>query len=228
MGAVFAATGIVSALYERERTGRGGLVKAGLYENNAFMVAQHMAAYAITGERPRPLPARSFGWAVYDVFETSDDERVFVAVVTDGQWRAFCDAFGLADLAAREDLATNRQRVDAREWLIPELGTVLARRTLDEICRLCDGAGVGFAPIRSPDELFDDPHLSQAGARVDIELEDGTRTWLPALPLELDGVRPRGGGNPPRLGEHTTEVAEALGYSSDEIDRLVEAGVLGA
>lgn len=227
MGAVFAVAGIVSALYERERTGRGALVKAGLFENNAFMVAQYMAAYAVTGEPARPLPARSFGWAVYDVFDTSDDERVFVAVVTDGQWRAFCEAFDLAALAARDGLATNPQRVDAREWLIPELAEVLARRTLAETCELCEAAGVGFAPIRSPDELFDDPHLSQPGARVDVELEDGTRTWLPALPLELDGRRPRGRGKPPRLGEHTAEVAEELGYRSEEIERLVAAGVLG-
>jgi crotonobetainyl-CoA:carnitine CoA-transferase CaiB-like acyl-CoA transferase len=226
MGAVFAATGIVSALYERERTGRGGLVRAGLFENNAFLVAQHMAAFALTGDTPRPLPARNFGWAIYDTFETSDDERVFVAVVTDSQWRAFCTAFGLADLAVMGGLATNRQRVESREWLIPELASVLGRRTRAEICDLCDAAGVGFAPIRRPDELFDDPHLSRPEARIDIALEDGTATWLPALPLELDGRRPRGGGNPPRLGEHTVEVAEALGYSSEEIERLVDAGVL--
>jgi crotonobetainyl-CoA:carnitine CoA-transferase CaiB-like acyl-CoA transferase len=228
MGAVFAVTGIVSALYERERTGRGKLVKAGLFENNAFLVAQHMARFAITGEAPPPLPVRDSGWGIYDVFETSDDERVFVAVVTDSQWRAFCDAFDLPELAALDALATNRLRVESREWLIPELADVLGRRTRTEVCDLCEGAGVGFAPIRRPDELFDDPHLSRPDARVDVTLEDGTGTWLPGLPLELDNRRLRGGLGPPRLGQHTAEVAEELGYSALEITRLIDAGVLGS
>ena len=227
MGAVFAVVGVVSALYERERTGRGTLVKAGLFENNAFLVAQHMAKFAITGEAPRPMPVRDSGWGVYDVFETSDDERVFVAVVTDGQWRTFCQVFDLPELAAADALATNRLRVESRDRLIPELAAALARRTRAEICDLCERAGVGFAPIRRPDELFDDPHLSRPEARVDVTLEDGTATWLPGLPLELDGRRLPGGRNPPRLGEHTVEVAEELGYSRAEIASLLESGVLG-
>lgn len=221
MGAVFAVAGILAALYERERTGRGKLVRAGLFENNAFLVAQHMARFAITGETPRPMPVRDSGWGVYDLFDTSDGERVFVAVVTDGQWRTFCRVFGLAELGAMEELATNLLRVEAREWLVPTLAAALSRRTRAELCDLCEAAGVGFAPIRRPDELFDDPHLSRPEARVDVALEDGTATWLPGLPLELDGRRLRGRSNPPRLGEHTDEVAEELGYDPEQIAALL-------
>jgi crotonobetainyl-CoA:carnitine CoA-transferase CaiB-like acyl-CoA transferase len=228
MGAVFAVTGVLAALYERERTGRGKLVKAGLFENNAFLVAQQMARFAITGEVPPPMPVRDSGWGVYDVFEASDGEGVFVAVVTDRQWRTFCEVFDLRELAASESLATNRLRVAAREWLIPELANVLRRRTRAEICDLCDLAGVGFAPIRRPDELFDDPHLSRPEARVDVALEDGTARWLPGLPLELDSRRLKGRLGPPRLGEHTVDVAEELGYSAEEIATLLDSGVIAA
>jgi crotonobetainyl-CoA:carnitine CoA-transferase CaiB-like acyl-CoA transferase len=226
MGAVFAVAGIVAALYERERTGRGRLVKAGLFENNAFLVAQHMARFAITGEASPPMSTREPGWGIYDVFETSDGEHVFIAVVTDSQWRTFCAAFDLGELAAMEALATNQLRVEARDWLLPELAGAFRRLALDEICDRCDAAGVGFAPIRRPDELYGDPHLSRPEARIDVTLEDGTATWLPGLPLELDRRRLRGGLGPPRLGEHTLEVAAELGYGTEEIDRLVAAGVL--
>ena len=226
MGAVFAVTGIVAALYERERTGRGKLVRAGLFENNAFLVAQHMARYAITGEPPRPMPVRDAGWGIYDVFGSSDGESVFIAVVTDKQWRTFCAAFELADLAAMDTLATNKLRVEARDWLLPRVVLALGRRTRAEICDLCEAAGVGFAPIRRPEELFDDPHLSRPEARVNITLPDGATGWLPVLPLELDNHRLLGGTDPPRLGEHTREIAQQLGYSPDEITELLDAGVL--
>jgi crotonobetainyl-CoA:carnitine CoA-transferase CaiB-like acyl-CoA transferase len=227
MGAVFAVTAVIAALFERERTGRGKLVKSGLFETNAFLVAQHMARFALTGERPRPMPVRDSGWGVYDVFEAGDGEQVFVAVVTDAQWRAFCAAFELAALAADDGLATNHLRVEARERLLPEVAAALRRHSHEEVCARCEAAGVGFAPIRRPEDLFDDPHLSRPDARVDLTLEDGSAAWLPGLPLELDDRRPRGGLGPPRLGEHTLGVAEELGYDSDEVARLVDAGVLG-
>lgn len=226
MGAVFAVVGIVAALYERQHTGRGKLVKAGLFENNAFLVAQHMARFAITGEASPPMSAREPGWGIYDVFETSDDERIFIAVVTDRQWRAFAAALGVSALAGLQDLATNRLRVEAREWLVPEVARAVRRLTSAEACDLCEVSGVGFARIRRPDELFSDPHLSRPEARVEVTLPDGRDSWLPGLPIELDAQRPRGGLAPPRVGEHTVEVAEHLGYSAEEIQLLVDSGVL--
>ena len=228
MGAVFAVTAIVSALYERERTGRGKFVKAGLFENCAFLVAQHMARFAISGVESRPMPLREPGWGIYDIFETRGGDRIFLAVVTDTQWRTFCAAFGLSELGEMESLASNRLRVEARDWLIPQLASALSRRTLAEICEICEAVGVGFGPIRAPHELYDDPQLAQPEARVDITLEDGRAAWLPALPVELDGRRLLGRRDPPRLGEHTAEVAESLGYSADEIGELMAAGVLAA
>lgn len=226
MGAVFAVTGIVAALYERVRTGRGKLVRAGLFENNAFLVAQHMARFALTGEEPRPMPVRDAGWGIYDVFEASDGNGVFIAVVTDRQWSSFCATFGLSALVEMPELSTNRLRVESRDWLLPRVAAAVGQRITAEICDLCEAAGVGFAPIRRPDELYDDPHLSRPGARVEVTLADGRSTWLPALPLELDSRRLIGGTDPPRLGEHTVAVAERLGYSPESITELLEAGVL--
>ncbi|MFT4054301.1 MAG: CoA transferase [Novosphingobium sp.] len=92
-GGMFGVIGILAAVEQRHRTGKGSEVRCSLYETTAFLVGQHMAQQAVTGAAARPMPVRISAWAIYDVFETS--EQVFVGVVTDGQWRAFCAAFGL-------------------------------------------------------------------------------------------------------------------------------------
>ncbi|MGH9576063.1 MAG: CaiB/BaiF CoA transferase family protein, partial [Terriglobales bacterium] len=123
MGGMFAAIGILAALREREKTGRGKLVKSALFENTVFLVAQHMAQKAITGEEPPPMSVKSPAWGVYDIFQTSDD-RLFVGVVTDTQWEVFCREFQENELGSDMRLKTNTQRVKERGWLIPRLGEV--------------------------------------------------------------------------------------------------------
>ena len=98
MGDMFAVIGIPAAINERHATGRGRLVKAGLFENNIFLVAQHMAQFAVTGKPAPPMPARISAWAVYDVFATADDDQVFVGVVSDSQWAVCCREKVLAGL----------------------------------------------------------------------------------------------------------------------------------
>ena len=227
MGGVFGALGVVAALHERTRTGRGQLVKSALFENNVFLVGQHMAQFRVTGQPARPMPARMSAWAVYDVFDTADNEQIFIGVVSDTQWQAFCRAFNLTDLAADKSLATNSQRVAARERIMPTLRSLLRNHTRDEISAVCEENRLPFAPITKPEELFDDPHLSQPGAMVDVTLPDGTQTPVPAMPLELSGRRLPRRRDLPATGEHGLEIAHDLGLDDETIAKLVANGVLG-
>ncbi|HEY8368600.1 MAG TPA: CaiB/BaiF CoA-transferase family protein [Thermodesulfobacteriota bacterium] len=227
MGGMFAAIAVLAALRERDATGRGQEVKSALFENNAFLVAQHMVQFAVTGVPAAPMPKRVSAWAVYDVFDTADGQQVFVGVVTDTQWRQFCEAFDLPDLAADPDLATNPQRVARRDRFLPRLAEVFGRLTKAELMRRCERAGLPFAPITRPEELFDDPHLNQPGGMVEVTLADGRPTRVPALPVEMDGRRFGRRLDVPRVGEHSREVAAELGYAPEEVARLVETGVLG-
>src|SRR3954469_5063818 len=93
MGGLFGAIGAMAALAQREKTGRGQEVQSALFENNVFLVAQHMLQYAVTGKPAAPMPARISAWAVYDVFTVKDGEQIFLAVVSDTQWALFCEAF---------------------------------------------------------------------------------------------------------------------------------------
>ena len=227
MGGLFAVIGVLAALRRRQITGQGQLVKSALFENNAWLVSPHMAQYAVTGQPPDPMPNRLSAWGIYDVFETKDDQQVFIAVVSDTQWRAFCEAFGQKELAADTTLATNPQRVASRERLIPKLREIFRAVTRTQASELCERFGLGFAPITRPHELFDDPQLKQPGGMVEVSLPGGRSSPLPALPIELDGKRLGRRLDVPRLGEHSAAIAGELGCDPAVIAELVAEGVIG-
>ncbi len=226
MGGMFGAIAVLGALIQRGISGKGMEVQSALYENNIFLVGQHMLQYAITGQPAAPMPARISPWAIYDVFTVKNGEQIFLAAVSDGQWLTFCDALGFADLKADPALALNNDRVRARPTLLAELSKRLKGRTADELAQTMEAAGLPFAPIRKPEELLDDPHLVATGGLADIQLTDGERAGATVkttlFPFTLDGQRPGVRLNPPKRGEHTREVLSAVGLSNAEIDALIE------
>jgi crotonobetainyl-CoA:carnitine CoA-transferase CaiB-like acyl-CoA transferase len=233
MGGMFGAIGALAALAQREKTGRGQEVRSALFENNVFLVAQHMMQFAVTGQPAAPMPSRISAWGIYDVFSVAGGEQIFLAVVSDTQWALFCDAFGFADLKADARLATNNQRVQSREWLMPLLRERLAPRTAAEIGAVFEVRGLPYAPITRPQDLFDDPHLNATGGLAPLTVpadasgagrEIETRAAL--LPVTLDGRRLPLRGPPPALGSHTTELLRGIGYADDTIATLLADGVI--
>jgi crotonobetainyl-CoA:carnitine CoA-transferase CaiB-like acyl-CoA transferase len=225
MGGMFGAIGILAALRERETTGRGKLVRSALFENTAFLVAQHMAQYAITGEEPPPMSVKKPAWGIYDIFDTSDD-RLFIGVVTDTQWEVFCREFGEPELAADARLKTNSQRVKERAWLIPRLGGLFRRWKRTDLEKKLEAIGLPYAPITRPWDLFDDPHLKASGGLAEIRDPRGKTFRTPTLPLELDGKRLPQRSNPPALGEGSRELLAGIGYGDADIDALLRDKVV--
>lgn len=228
MGGMFGAIGAMAALAARATTGKGQQVQAALFENNVFLVAQHMMQFAVTGAPAAPMPDRISAWGIYDVFTVKDGAQIFLAVVSDTQWLLFCEAFAFADLKADTRLATNNDRVRARDWLLPLLRERLAPHAAGALSGIFETQGLPFAPITRPEELFDDPHLKQTGGLAPLRLPDGRNTTVPLLPLTLDGQRPGVRLNPPVLGEHSRELLAGLGYSQAATQRLLDQGVLVA
>ena len=224
MGGLFGAIGVMAALSAREKTGEGCEVQSALFENNVFLVAQHMMQFAVTGQPAAPMPDRISSWGIYDVFQVQNGEQIFLAVVSDTQWAIFCDAFGYQDLKTDPRLLGNNNRVRARDWLIPQLRVRLASHSKAELAAVFERHGLPFAPITKPHELLDDPHLLATGGLAPITLPDGECAGQTAqtvlLPLALDGERLGVRRSPPGLGEHSAELLAALGYSAEAAARL--------
>ena len=228
MGGMFGAIAILAALHQRTDTGKGQYVQSALFENNAFLVAQHMMEGLASGKPVPPMPDRIRAWAIYDNFRTRDGELVFVGVVTDTQWKIFCDSFGLATLLADPALATNPQRVEARPRILPIVTEIFAKMTKQELMDRCEALGLPFAPIAKPDDLFDDPHLNASGGLTPLTLPDGRKTKVPNLPIEMDGMRFGTRLDLPRVGEHTRELLADLGYRPDEVAGLISRRIVHA
>jgi crotonobetainyl-CoA:carnitine CoA-transferase CaiB-like acyl-CoA transferase len=211
MGGLFGALAIMAALRQRDRTGKGELVQSGLFENSAYLVSTHMLQHVVSGKRPVPMSAGMRAWGVYDVFQSSDDISIFIGVVTERQWEIFTRALNEPELLDPA-YATNNDRSRAREQLIPLVAKLVKKHPVAELERLCEDAGLPFARVNEPSDLFDDPHLN-AGGMVPLTLPDGKQTKVPGLPIQFGDTRPGLRMDLPSPGEHTDEILRELGIA---------------
>jgi crotonobetainyl-CoA:carnitine CoA-transferase CaiB-like acyl-CoA transferase len=210
MGGMFGAIGVLAALRERDRTGRGQEVQSALFENCVFLCAQHMQQFAMTKVPPPPMPSRVSSWSVYDVFTLAQGEQLFIGAVSDKQFVALCNVLAHPELARRPEYASNASRVEARPQLLADLSEILEHIRADELVPMLESAGVPYAPIVRPDQLFDDPHLRQSGGLVPMQTDDGGTTDVVLLPLTMGGRRPGVRQPLARIGEHTREILSRL------------------
>ena len=233
MGAMFGVIGIQAAIQQREKTGKGQRVSSSLFESAVFLMGTHMAGMAATGSEARPMPARGRAWAIYDVFQTKDDEELFIGVTSDQQWERFVEEFDLTDLRNDPRLSTNPKRVEEREWLLPAVRKSLQRHDRKEIEFKAETCKISWARVGQPGDLFDDPHLLATGGLLDVFVsrfgeEAGQTVGLPNLPLEFGKARNRPSlkRQPPTVGEHNEEILLAVGYNQDDIEELYSKNVL--
>ncbi len=216
MGGTFGALAVLAALRQRELTGRGLHVQSGLFENAAYLVSPHMMQHAVSGVEPVPMSAGKRAWGVYDIFESRDGVKLFVGVVTERQWEIFTRMLNEQELLDPA-YATNNDRSRSRETLIPLVGRLLAKRGIEEIEESCAAAGLPYARVMRPSELFDDPHLKAGAGMIGIVMPDGRETRVPALPMQFGEERLGLRLQPPRIGEHNKPILAELGLSDDEI-----------
>jgi crotonobetainyl-CoA:carnitine CoA-transferase CaiB-like acyl-CoA transferase len=112
-------------------------------------------------------------------------ELLFISVTSDRHWARMCDTFGFSDWADDPRLATNQGRIDEREWFLPELHQRLEKLSKADLMALAEEAGIPFAPVARPQDLFDDPQLNQSGSLATTTVPGGG-DQLPKIPLRMD------------------------------------------
>jgi crotonobetainyl-CoA:carnitine CoA-transferase CaiB-like acyl-CoA transferase len=227
-GGMFAAMGAIVALYDREKTGKGTFIKSALFETTAFIMGQHMAYAALTEGPVPPMPARVSAWSIYRLFETKDADQVFIGIISEKHWQQFCEAFGRKDWFEDERLKTNNDRIREREWFLPAVEKLIKQYTKQEVIDICDKAGICFAPIARPEDLFEDPQLNQGTlGLLETTFPSGEKTKMPRLPIQIGSYDFGKRSDPPAaIGAHTRQVLESIGYNSDEIRELAAKKII--
>ena len=219
-GGMFGYIGILQALYERTQSGTGKFIKAALFETTAFLMGQHMAYSAITQTPVPPMPARVSAWSIYRIFDTADQNQVFIGIISEKHWERFCQAFGRADWLENPKLKTNNDRISERDWFLPEVEKTLKVFTKQTIIEKCEAADIPFAPIANVEDLFDDPQLNEGGSLLETTFSNGIKTKLPKFPLEYENADYQLFNNPPTIGEHTETILKSIGMSQENIENL--------
>ena len=219
-GGMFGYIGILQALYERSMTGEGGFVKASLYETCTFLVGQHMAYQSQVDYDIPPMPERLSAWAIYKIFETKDEDKVFIGIISDRHWERFCKAFGWEDWLEDERLKDNNGRIDEREWFVPALDKRVAGWSKQEIIDKCGEFHIPFAPIARPGDLYNDPQLNEGDSLMPIKMKNGNNVKLPKFPLEYKGERIEKRYDPPEIGNATDDLLSQIGLSEEQIIKL--------
>ena len=221
----FCAIGILAALQERQRSGRGQYVSTSLLEALVGSLSFQAVRYLNTGEVPPPVGNHHPLTAPMGVYRASDG-FLNLAVGNDEMWRRLCRVLGVPEVADDPRFATNPARVANRPALDVLLEDRLARRSVTEWVTVLNDAGVACGPISKLDQVFADPQVKQAGlVHEQVHAAFGPVKVL-GLPVRLGRTPPTVRTPAPPAGAHTREVLTALGYDEASIAALREAGVV--
>lgn len=223
---LYACIGILGALRHKERTGEGQQIDIGMLDTSVYWLANQGMNYLATGQNPPRLGNQHPNIAPYQVFET-EDGAVMITVGNDPTFTRFCNAFGVAELAADPRFATNAARVGNRDALTELLTPLFKRHPTSWWVKELEAQKIGYGPINRLSDVFSDPHVLARGNIIEMTGANGVPMKLIANPVRLSRTPPSYRIAPPTLGQHTEDVLrDWLALSEDEVSALQAKGVV--
>lgn len=216
---MYAYSGILTALYMRERTGKGTTLEISLFEALGEWMSQPIYFAAYGGASPARTGSNHASIAPYGPYETSDGEQIFLGIQNEREWHRFCDrVLSRPELAGNPHFASNIKRVAHRQELDRAIRDVFHQLRMADIIERLECSQIAYAHMNSLLDFWDHPQLEERHRWRDVDSPVGPlRTLMP--PITIEGVEPR--MDPiPSLGQHTDAILQSLGYDATEIDDL--------
>ncbi|CAN7313598.1 CoA transferase [Bosea sp. LjRoot90] len=204
---LYATTGILAALRQRDQTGQGASLDMALLDAQVAVLGNQAMNYLTSGKAPQRLGNAHPNIVPYDVFPVADG-HIIIATGNDGQWRKLCEVVGDAGFASEPDYLDNRSRVANRAALTARLNALTSRFLKLDLLAKLEAVGVPAGPINTIEEVFADPQVKARGVRVDLPSPAAKAGTIPTIasPIVLDGIRQVASRPSPRLGEHADEI----------------------
>src|SRR6478735_1910816 len=222
---LFAAIGVLTALLERDKSGKGQAIETSLLQAQIFMLDFQAARYLVEGEvaeqagnnHPTTIPTSAF---------KTRDGYINIATTGGKMWERFCQALGAQALLETPDYRTAEARLKNRDALNAEIETYLQSRTSAEWVEHFNKAGVPSGPIYSIDKVFADPQVKHLKIAQKVDGKAKRKLTLVGQPVSLSRTPSHLAAPPPKLGEHTDAVLKEFGFSKQEIKALHKAGAV--
>jgi benzylsuccinate CoA-transferase BbsF subunit len=217
--------GVLAALHYRDRTGEGQYLDLSIAEMVTGMIPEAMMDFFLNGREQHPIGNRDPDLAPHGAFPAAGDDRwVAIVTVSDAEFTSLCEVLeapGLAADARFQTIAARLQNVDALER---EIGELTRKFDRDDLVAKLRARNIAAGPMYNTAEIMADPAMIESGMNVEVDHKEVGRRVIPGLPVSFSACKPNYYGGP-AIGEHTDEVlTQVLGYSTEEIARLRQAG----